>query len=246
MRGGVSEVNSARDLLWFLTLTYTVILIIANWFDARLIEICKISTDAGTLVFPFTFLLSDLITEVYGFKHARRAVWCGFLFNALFIFYSQIVIHLPSPTYETNNHEFDTILRVNARVIFASAVSYLFSESFNSYAIAKLKIKMQGRFLIGRFAVSNIIAAGIDSFIFTMIAFYSDLKEDELYEFILSMWLVKVLIEIVVLPISVKLARKLKRIEQLDVYDRKTDFNMFHFDTHYSEFDNNFRKKKVS
>src|SRR3990167_4672910 len=126
---------SQPKFLWFLTLTYSMVIVLANWFDPRLIKIFGLTTDAGTLIFPLTFLLSDLITEVYGYKNARRAIWCGFLFNALFILYGQLVIHMPSPDYHTNNAMFDTLLATNVRIIIASCLSYLISEPLNSCKI---------------------------------------------------------------------------------------------------------------
>src|SRR5687768_10986229 len=89
--------------LCFITLSYTMVLVLSNWFDARLVRIWHLDTDAGTLIFPLTFLLSDLITEVYGYKYARRAIWVGFLFNVIFFAYGQLIINLPSPAYATNN-----------------------------------------------------------------------------------------------------------------------------------------------
>jgi uncharacterized PurR-regulated membrane protein YhhQ (DUF165 family) len=74
--------------LWFLIVAYVVVILMANWFDVRLVRVGVLITDAGTLIFPITFLLSDLITEVYGYKNARLAIWCAFLFNLLFILYS--------------------------------------------------------------------------------------------------------------------------------------------------------------
>lgn len=80
------SINIRPKLLWFLIMAYTVIIIMSNWFDPRIIGLpWNLSTDAGTVIFPFTFLLSDLITEVYGYKFARVAVWCGFGFNWFFV-----------------------------------------------------------------------------------------------------------------------------------------------------------------
>ncbi len=224
--------------LWFLTLSYSMVIVLANWFDPRLINIFGLNTDAGTLIFPLTFLLADLITEVYGFKYARRAIWCGFLFNALFIVYGQIVIHMPSPAYPTNNAMFDTLLSTNARIIIASALSYLISEPLNSITLAKLKIKMKGKYLGVRFVTSTVIASGVDSVIFTVIAFYGSMTNIHLMYLILSMWFIKVLIEVLGLPLSIRLAKKLKTIERLDIYDKKTNFNIFSLDTHYTDKDN--------
>jgi len=231
------------NFLWFLTLTYAMVIVLANWFDPRLIKVFGLTTDAGTLIFPLTFLLSDLITEVYGYKHARRAIWCGFLFNALFIIYGQLVIHMPSPDFPTNNAMFDNLLSTNIRIIIASAISYLISEPLNSFVMAKLKIKMQGRYLAIRFLSSTLFASGADSLIFSVIAFYGVMSNINLIYLILTMWLIKVLIEIMGLPISIRLTNRLKKMEGLDIYDRNTNFNIFKLETHYSTKDNDFIDK---
>ncbi len=247
MRDNVVDNNVIQlkpNFLWFLTLTYAMVIVLANWFDPRLIKIMGLTTDAGTLIFPITFFLSDLITEVYGYKHARRAIWCGFLFNILFIVYGQIVIHMPNPDFPTNNQMFDTILGANIRIIIASGISYLISEPLNSFVMAKLKIKMHGRYLGIRFLSSTVVASGTDSFIFSVIAFYGVMSNLNLLYLILTMWFIKVLIEFFGLPISIRLAKKLKESEQLDIYDKRTDFNIFKLDANYIDKDNEFGKKK--
>ena len=232
------------NFLWFLTLTYAMVIVLANWFDPRLIKIFGLTTDAGTLIFPLTFLLSDLITEVYGYKHARRAIWCGFLFNVLFIIYGQIIIHLPSPDFQTNNEIFDTLLTTNFRIILASGVSYLASEPLNSFVMAKLKIKMHGRYIGIRFLASTIFASGLDRFFFCFIAFYHVIGDIHLWYLIITMWFIKVVIEIIGLPISIRLAKRLKKSEKLDIYDKGTNFNLFDLDVHYLEKNNEYGKSK--
>jgi queuosine precursor transporter len=232
------HINAQSKYLWFLILTYTMTLVLANWFDARLVHLFFFDTDAGTLIFPLTFLLSDIITEVYGYKHARLAIWCGFLYNFVFIMYGQLVIHLPSPAYQTNNILFDTILAINLRIILASAVSYLISEPLNSIILAKLKIVTKGRHMGLRFVASTLVASGFDSIIFGILAFYKVLNNSNLFYLILAMWLVKVFIEIICLPISTSLTKKLKEIEQIDIYDINTKFNIFSLNTHYNKQNN--------
>jgi len=228
------------DYLWFLTLTYSMIIVIANWFDARIIQWFGLITDSGTIIFPLTFLLSDLITEVYGYKHARRAIWCGFLFNAIFILYGQIVIHLPSPTFPTKNAMFDELLATNARIILASAISYLIAEPSNSLIMAKLKIKMQGKRMGFRFVASTVVASAMDSVIFAVIAFYGVMSDQHLIQLMVTMWGIKVLVEILGLPLSIKLANTLKQKEHIDIYDNRTRFNLFTLDTMYTTEDNAF------
>lgn len=224
--------------LWFITLSYCMVIILANWFDPRLVRIMGLTTDAGTLVFPLTFLLSDLITEVYGYKYARRAIWCGFLFNGFYLAYSQLVIHLPSPSFATNNAMFDEVLAINSRIILASAFSYLCAEPLNSLVLSKLKISMHGRNMPIRFVASTVLAACVDSLIFTVIAFYGTMPDADLVLLMVTMWFIKVVIELLGLPISIYLALKLKRIEQIDMYDTHTAYNIFSLNTDYQRRDN--------
>lgn len=224
--------------LWFLISSYTMALVFANFFDPRIINIFGIITDAGTIVFPLTFLLSNLITEVYGYKHARYAIWLGFLFNSIFILYGQIVIHLPNPPYPTHNDLFTTIFALDIRIMIASSISYLCSEPFNSYVLAKLKIKTNGKLMPLRFVLSTFIASGIDSFIFGLLAFYGNIGNSDLLHLMLTMWLLKVAIEILGLPLSLRFAKKLKLKEKMDIYDFDTKFNLFNLEHKYTFKDN--------
>lgn len=238
----MKSLNINSSYLWLLTLSYSTIIVMANWFDARLIRVGDLVTDAGTIIFPLTFLLSDLITEVYGYKYARRAIWCGFLFNAVFILYGQIVIHLPGPEYPNNNILFDTILAINSRILLASSISYLCAEPLNSIIMAKLKLRWQGRRMGARFVASTLAASGLDSLIFGMIAFHGVIPSGKLIELMITMWLIKVIVEVLGLPFSVYFARSLKRLEQLDVYDAQTRFGIFSLDTHYTTNNNAYFK----
>lgn len=228
--------------LWFLLIAYTSVILLANWYDVRLIRVFALETDAGTLIFPFTFLLSDLITEVYGYKYARRAIWTGFLFNFLFIIYGQVIIHLPSPDYAlVTNTSFDNLLQFNSRIILASTLSYLCSEPLNSYLMAKLKLKTKGKYMSLRFVLSTVIASFFDSFIFGTLAFAGTMTNTNLLKFNITMWLIKVGIEVLGLPISIKLAYRLKRYEKLDIYDSRTNFNLFRLEADYSLQNNRYK-----
>lgn len=227
--------------LWFLILLYTMIMITCNWFDHRLIHIFGIDTRAGSLIFPFTFLVTDLITEVYGFKLARRAIWCGLLFNLFFVLYGQLIIHLPNPGHPTQNDVFDLLHSKNTRITIASIISYFCAEPLNSILMAKIKIKMNGKHMAFRFLFSNVIASGLDSLIFTTLAFYGNIDPHPLIRMAFGLWFIKIFIGIMGLPFSVYLARKLKNQEQLDIYDTRTNFYMFSFDDKYKVEDNKFQ-----
>ncbi len=237
-----STISQQPKALWFLLITYVSVILLANWFDIRLIKVFGLDTDAGTLIFPLTFLCSDLITEVYGYKFARQAIWTGFLFNLVFVLYGQLVVHLPSPDYaKAVNANFDTLLGFNTRIILASTLSYFCAEPLNSYLMAKLKLKTNGKYMSVRFVFSTFIASFFDSFIFGSLAFGGTMPNSDLISFNATMWLIKVAIEILGLPVSMYLAKRLKKYENLDIYDSGTKFNVFSLDTNYNHSNNHFK-----
>lgn len=240
-RENIQAIQYQPKHLWFLMLSYAMVISISNWYDARLVLLFNNAVSPGALSFPLSFLLSDVITEVYGYKNARRAIWAALLFNMLFLIFGQMVIHLPTPSFAIeSNAAFDKLLTANFWIICGSFVSYIGAEPLNSYLIAKLKISLNGKYVGIRFISSTIIAAFVDSVIFISIAFHY-LSIENIMKMMLSVWLLKSFIEIMGLPLSVRLARWLKDNEKLDIYDYKTNFNPFSIDTGY-QVSNNFYK----
>jgi queuosine precursor transporter len=231
-------IRNQPKALWFLILSYSMILVFANWFEARLILVGHFVTGGGTLIFPLTFLLADVLTEVYGYKQTRRAIWVGFLFNILFVAYGYLVTLMPGPDFYQNNTYFNEIVHIDARIMLASLISYLCAEPLNAILIAKLKVKTKGKYMAFRFVFSTIVASAVDSILFSALAFYNTMPLRKLINFIIILWLLKVVIEIICLPFSVYFAKKLKKYEGLDIYDDSTNFNLFSFDGLYDDSDN--------
>jgi uncharacterized integral membrane protein (TIGR00697 family) len=219
--------------LWFLVMSYAMVLVMANWYDPRLVQIFHLNTDGGTVIFPVSFLLADIVTEVYGYKFARLAIWLGFFWNLIFSLYGLLITHLPNPSFISGVQPFDHIFGLDVRIIFASLVSYFCAEPLNAFIIAKLKILFQGRGMALRFVASTVFASLVDSSVFTLIAFSGVIPSQNILVFILSMWGIKVLIEVCGLFVSVPLAKFLKRREGLDRYDIGTRFSLFSLDTRY-------------
>jgi len=218
-----------------------MIIAISNWFDARLIEIFKMVISPGTLIFPITFLLSDMITEVYGYKHARRAIWSAFLFNVIFVGYGQILIHLPNPSFATDNAVFNKLIAANIFIILGSFSSYIISEPMNSFILAKLKNKHKGKYIGIRFVSSTIAASAIDSVVFASIAFCKIYSMHDIMKIIFDIWVTKTVIEILGLPFSIRLAKFLKKSEKLDIYDYDTNFNPVSLEASYSSENNKYK-----
>jgi uncharacterized integral membrane protein (TIGR00697 family) len=224
----------ATGKLCLLQTAYTAVILLANWYDIRTISIAGLDTDAGTIIFPFSFLLSAIITEVYGYKNARKSIWMGFLFNTLFIIYGQLIQIFPSPSYAIEvNKNFDSLMSFNIRIIIASTISYFCAEPLGSFLIAKLKIKTQGKFVALRFIFCVAMASGIDSTIFTLIGFYKLIKGNDMLVFIRNMWIIKVAVEVLFVGIAARLASGLKTSEKINIYDTNTNFNLFTLDSYY-------------
>lgn len=229
--------------LWPIILIYVAVLLMSNWYDARIIEVFGFSTDAGTLIFPITFLCANLITEVYGFKNARFAIWFAFLVNLIFLCYGWLITQFPSPDFAIeNNIHFDTIMSLNIWIVLASFVSYFCGEPLNVYLVAKLKVWSKGRWMALRFVTSTFCASAVDSFLFAMIAFSFSYRFSDVISIAITMWLIKVTIEVIGLPLSVFLAKKLKHTEAIDTFDNDTNFTLFSLKTNYKDNNNHFNE----
>ena len=179
-----------------------------------------------------------MITEIYGYKHARRAIWLGLLLSLLFIGYSQAIIEMPSPNYAVNNIKFNTLLSVKLMVFIASNVCYFSSEPFSSYIVAKLKVLLKGGYIGIRYVLAIIMPLSIGSFFFNLLQFNQTVKQTILLTFISS--IIPVLL--VCLPISIYFTKKIKKIEELDIYDTQTNFNFFKLEASYVARDNEFNR----
>lgn len=235
-----TELNPIRQsYLWIFISGYTLVFFLANWFDLRLINLFGFNTGAGSLIFPLTYLISDIITEVYGYKYARMAVWTALLFFLIFIFYNQLVVALLISN-SISRIDLSTFLLVNNRILLAAIFSYLVTESINSYILATLKISLKGKYMGIRFIASTLTAYTVNEVIYAPIAFYSFIPNFKNFvHYTLTSWEFMVSIELLLLPFSIRLAKRLKLIENLDIYDTQTHFNPFSLNTDYQNKNNN-------
>lgn len=210
MNQAVSNEMINQKYLWLFIILFVMFTGMIDWFDPRLIRIGRFVTDSGTLLAPITFLLGAILTDVYGFRYARKAIYYGMLFNLLFIIYGQIVIHLPGPNTYSMNHVFDKLFAFNIRIIIASVITYFISEITNAYLTSSLKSIFGQRYLTLRFLMATIIALGIDSFMFDTLAFYEVVSIHILLQMILLAWAIMSSINILGLPIAAGVAKRLK------------------------------------
>lgn len=192
----------------------------------------KIELPAAVIFFPLTYLFDDIITEVYGFKISRLIIWTGLACTGIFTICTLLAVSLPaSELWNTNTHNgqeaFQLVLSGSSRIFFASAIAYFFGEFVNSIILAKLKVLTEGKYFFMRVISSTAIGAGIDTTLFCHIAFMQVLPEQMIWKIIITLYIFKLSYETLMLPITYAIVRFLKRIDNIDYYDRNTRFTPF-------------------
>jgi uncharacterized integral membrane protein (TIGR00697 family) len=202
-------------------------LLTANIISVKLIVIGPLILPAGVVIFPISYILGDILTEVYGYRYARRAIWLGFVGNLIAVLAIWITGVLPAPAFWQGQAAFDTILGFTPRLLLASFVAYLVGEFANSTVLSKMKIWSQGRHLWARTIGSTVVGQGLDSLLFISIAFSGQMAGSELILAVLSQWLFKSLYEAAATPFTYLAVNRLKHVEGVDAYDVEIDLNPF-------------------
>lgn len=206
---------------------FAAILLISNLSATKLIAFGSIITDGGAILFPLAYIFGDVLTEVYGYKYARRAIWTAFGVMLLAVLAFTIVRYLPAAPFYTDQAAFESVLGFFPRIVAASLAAFLVGSFINSYILAKLKVKTKGKKLWLRLIGSTFAGELIDTIVFALIAFGGILTMGDMVVFILVGWLFKTAVEIVLLPVTYRIISFIKKGEQLDEYDKKTDFSPF-------------------
>jgi queuosine precursor transporter len=223
---------------WYtlITAVFVTTLIVSNIIAVKIVKIGPLFLPAAVILFPIAYIFGDILTEVYGYARARQVIWIGFFCNLLAVAAIWIAWLLPgAPFWTTGLYEtpaeaqqaYQAILGFTPRLLLASFLAYLVGEFLNSFVLAKLKVKTQGRFLWLRTISSTIIGQGADSLVFISVAFWGIFPPAAMGAAILSQWLFKVVFEILATPFTYWIVNALKRAEQEDYFDRETAFNPF-------------------
>ena len=176
---------------------------------------------ASIIIFPISYIVGDILTEVYGFRTARGVIWLGFAANLLVVIALWIAGIIPGAGFWGDQEAYDTILGQTRWILAGSFVAYLIGEFSNSTVLAYLKYKMQGRYLFVRTIGSTVVGQGLDSFIFIYIAFGigGDWSAQSLLSAALAQWITKILYETVATPLTYAVVGYMKKNEKVDAYD---------------------------
>jgi uncharacterized integral membrane protein (TIGR00697 family) len=187
------------------------------------------SFGAGVLFFPVSYIIGDVLTEVYGYANARRVIWTGFAALLFMAFMAWVVVALPAAAGWPGQEAYEFVFGNSWRIVLASMAAFWAGEFANSFVLAKMKILTRGRMLWTRTIGSTVVGQGLDSLIFYPLAFYglAGWPIEQLGQVVISQWLIKTAWEALLTPVTYLVIGFLKRREGVDLFDTDTDFSPF-------------------
>jgi uncharacterized integral membrane protein (TIGR00697 family) len=185
---------------------------------------------AGILFFPLSYVIGDVLTEVYGYARARRCIWAGFAGLVFMAFMSWVVVALPPHESWDGQAAYESVFGQVPRIVFASIIAFWCGEFVNSYVLARMKIWTEGKKLWTRTIGSTVVGQGVDSLLFYPLAFLGVFETETVIKLMLTQWVLKVAWEALLTPVTYAVVGRLKRTEGVDVFDRGTDFTPFRAD----------------
>ena len=204
---------SSKSLFPIIAAVFVALLLLSNISAVKLIEFGPLITDGGLFLFPLVYIAGDILTEVYGFKAARRVIYTGFAIGVLAAFtYWLVQIAPPASSWE-NQAAFESILGFVPQIVVASVLAFLAGQLINSYVLVKIKKKTHEKNLWLRLFGSTAAGELADTIVFTFIASLGRLSFDEFLNYLVVGYLYKTLIEVILLPITYRIISAVKAHE---------------------------------
>jgi len=206
---------------------YVVVLLISNLVGQKTSALGPFRVSGAQLLFPITYIFSDIFTEVYGYAASRRAIWIAFMASILMAAMGMFMVWIPPAEGFKNQAAFEAVFGAVPRMVAASLAAFLAGEFTNSFVLAKMKVWTGGRWLWTRTVGSTVAGQLVDSIIVTFGFFYGRESVPHILQIILSGYVAKVLYEAAATPLTYFIVNRLKKAEGVDVFDEGTDFNPF-------------------
>lgn len=206
--------------LTILTQLFIIAFLASNIAAAKLVYFMGITFSGGMVTFPLLYVINDIVTEVYGFRESRRIIWLALFLNFLLFSILYGIVYLPSYSNDINHTAFNVVFSLSPRIFLASMCSYLIAEFLNSFTLTRLKIKFKGSYFGIRALISTFCAALIDTAIFFCIVFIDVVNTNELITNIILLAFVKVIYELLLLPITINIVSFLKKHENLNIFEK--------------------------
>lgn len=212
----------------YLMAAFVAILLLSNLIGAsKLATVQGFTFGAGILFFPISYVLGDVLTEVYGYANARRCVWTGFAALLFMAFMSFVVVAMPPAAGWDGQAAYESVFGNTWRIVAASVLAFWAGEFVNSFVMAKMKLLTGGRHLWSRTIGSTVFGQAVDSLIFYPVAFFGIWSNEQVLTVMVTNWLLKVLWEALLTPVTYAVVGWFKAREGVDVFDDGTDFSPF-------------------
>lgn len=208
-----------------LGILFNVCLIASNLLETKVVQLGFITATAGLIVFPLSYIINDCVVEVWGYKKARLIIWSGFVMNFLVVGFAQLAVLLPAASFWEGEEGFNFVFGMAPRIVLASLCAFLVGSFLNAYIMSKMKVASKGKHFSLRAIVSTLVGESADSLIFFPIAFGGVIPLEALGWMILTQALLKSGYEVIILPITIRVVKYIKKIEGSDVYDKDISFN---------------------
>jgi len=221
------DISRRSKYFIYIAIVFVAVLMISNTTASKIIQLGPFVVSGAIFVFPISYIFGDILTEVYGYRASRKIIWSGFAALIFMSFWYWFIQILPAASFWPNQEAYEAILGAVPRITLASIVAYFAGEFSNSFVLSKMKVLMNGKHLWMRTIGSTLVGEGVDSLIFISIAFGGTMPISSLLTIIGSIYLLKVLYEVIATPLTYAIVIKLKRVEGIDVYDRGINYNPF-------------------
>lgn len=209
-----------------LGILFNVCLIAANLLETKVIQIGSLTVTAGLLVFHISYIINDCIAEVWGFKKARLIIWSGFAMNFFVVALGLIAVAIPAAPFWEGEEHFDFVFGMAPRIVAASLMAFLVGSFLNAYVMSKMKVASQGRNFSARAIWSTVVGETADSLIFFPVAFGGVIAWKELLIMMGIQIVLKSLYEVMILPVTIRVVKAIKKIDGSDVYDTDISYNV--------------------
>jgi uncharacterized integral membrane protein (TIGR00697 family) len=219
--------HNISPLYVFFGILFTSCLLISNIVSVKLFQLGPWTITAGIVVFPVSYIVNDIISEIWGFKKARFIIWCGFLMNLLAILVYSAAVALPSAGFWQGQEGFASVLQNTPRLAMSSLLAYLTGSFVNSMIMSKMKLRSHGKHFSSRAIVSTIFGESCDSIIFISLAFVGSVPLKVLPQMIVLQIILKTLYEIVILPVTIRIIKMIRKYETDEVFDENISYNPF-------------------
>lgn len=209
-----------------LGILFNVCLIAANLLETKVIQVCGLTVTAGLLVFPISYIINDCIAEVWGFRKARLIIWSGFAMNFFVVLLGLIAVALPAAPFWEGEAHFNFVFGMAPRIVAASLLAFLAGSFLNAYVMSRMKLASHGRHFSARAILSTVVGETADSLLFFPIAFGGLIAWQELLVMMGIQIVLKSLYEVVILPVTIRVVRFIKRVDGSDAYDEGISYNI--------------------